>query len=107
MIEIGKRKEAPGVEERARGTKGRRVAYAACEAEDALNQVEGALRGKDVAAALSLLLKGFCMHSHVLRDLAALVWASVILPTTSPIFVASRAAGNLCAEAARPPSVKD
>eukprot|EP00959_Pyramimonas_sp_CCMP1952_P470186 9496234-Pyramimonas_sp.AAC.1 len=47
------------------------------------------------------------MHSQLLRDVAAVVWVSVILPSISPIIVASRAAGKLYAEAAGLPSVKD
>ena len=110
LVELGKRKiEDPGGGgEEGRGAKSRRsVAEAADAAEDTLHQVEGALKAKDVAAALSLLLKGFCMHSQLLRDLASVVWVSVILPTLSPIIVACRAAGKLYAEAAGLPTVKD
>lgn len=82
------------------GKKKANLGDAADEAEDGLQQVEGALRARDMQQAISILLKMACMHAQLLRDLAASEWVCLVVPTLSFLVVAGRGAGKMYAEAA-------
>ncbi|CAK0883475.1 unnamed protein product, partial [Prorocentrum cordatum] len=80
--------------------KKQQVGELAGAAEDGLQEVEGALRARDMQTAISILLKMACMRAQVLRDLAASEWVCLIIPTACFMVAAGRHAGKQYAEAA-------